>query len=199
MGCGHEHPDLLLPTSCLTCARKTVLVRCTMDFFTSPGSAPARPHAFLLTRFPPERRAPEVFAAWFRNFVEVRDEEGAERCLATAIEVGVSREEIASMIFAAATDHVYIDGWSRRGFRQQGLRTAGSPGLGDGRPGSAEPGAWNGAALAAARSSASGAIPSISPQWSGKRGRDCLVCLAGGHEKLGSWNEADSLASEDVG
>ena len=51
-----------------------------------------------------------MFALWFRNFIEVRDEEGAERCLATAIEVGVSREEIASMIFAAATDHIYLDG-----------------------------------------------------------------------------------------
>ena len=51
-----------------------------------------------------------MFASWFRNFIEVRDDEGAERCLAAAIEVGVSREEIASMIFAAATDHIYLDG-----------------------------------------------------------------------------------------
>ena len=70
------------------------------------GKAPR----FPIDALPTGETRPEVFASWFRNFIEVRDEEGAERCLATAIEVGVSREEIASMIFAAATDHIYLDG-----------------------------------------------------------------------------------------
>ncbi len=70
------------------------------------GKAPR----FSIEPLPTEERRPEVFASWFRDFIDVRDEEGAERCLATAIAVGVSREEIAGMIFAAATDHVYLDG-----------------------------------------------------------------------------------------
>jgi hypothetical protein len=46
--------------------------------------------------------------AWFRQFVEVRDGEGAERCLATALQAGASAAEIADMLFAAATDHRYL-------------------------------------------------------------------------------------------
>ncbi len=46
--------------------------------------------------------------AWFRQFVEVRDSEGAERCLATALQQGANDQEIAAMLFAAATDHRYL-------------------------------------------------------------------------------------------
>ncbi len=44
---------------------------------------------------------------WFRQFVEVRDEEGAERCLVSAIRLG-DRAAVADMLLAAATDHRYI-------------------------------------------------------------------------------------------
>ena len=53
---------------------------------------------------------PEVFKEWFRGFIEVRDAEGAERCLRTAIDLGIPSREIADMVFAAATDRVYLDG-----------------------------------------------------------------------------------------
>ncbi len=46
---------------------------------------------------------------WFRQFVEVRDGEGAERCVASAIEAGADARVMADMLFAAATDHRYID------------------------------------------------------------------------------------------
>ena len=52
---------------------------------------------------------PEVFKKWFRNFIDVRDEEGAERCLQTAIQLGLPSKNIADMVFAAATDHIYLD------------------------------------------------------------------------------------------
>jgi nitrite reductase/ring-hydroxylating ferredoxin subunit len=45
---------------------------------------------------------------WFRQFVEVRDSEGAERCIATAVRDGCDRAAIADMLFAAATDHRYL-------------------------------------------------------------------------------------------
>ena len=70
------------------------------------GKAPR----FTVDPLPTSETRPEVFAGWFRNFINVRDDEGAERCLVTAIECGVSREDIAGMIFAAATDHIYLDG-----------------------------------------------------------------------------------------
>src|SRR5207245_1514848 len=46
---------------------------------------------------------------WFRRAVEVRDEDAAERVLQTAIATGADPSELADMLFAAATDHVYLD------------------------------------------------------------------------------------------
>jgi nitrite reductase/ring-hydroxylating ferredoxin subunit len=46
---------------------------------------------------------------WFRQFVEVRDAEGAERCIASAVQSGAGDRALAGMLFAAATDHRYID------------------------------------------------------------------------------------------
>src|SRR5918912_993547 len=48
--------------------------------------------------------------AWFRQFVEVRDAEGAERCLVSAVRAGGGSAKLADMLFAAATDHRYIRG-----------------------------------------------------------------------------------------
>ena len=45
---------------------------------------------------------------WYRNFIEVRDAEGAERCVISAIKAGATPAEMADMLFAAATDHRYI-------------------------------------------------------------------------------------------
>ena len=68
-----------------------------------------RPPRFLVDPLPTGETRPEVFKQWFRGFIEVRDDEGAERCLRTAIDLGISRREIADIVFAAATDRVYID------------------------------------------------------------------------------------------
>ncbi len=46
---------------------------------------------------------------WFRQFVEVRDAEGAERCIVSAVRAGADQRQMAQMLFAAATDHRYID------------------------------------------------------------------------------------------
>jgi nitrite reductase/ring-hydroxylating ferredoxin subunit len=45
---------------------------------------------------------------WLRGFVEVRDAEGAERCIVSAVRAGYSPREVADMLFAAATDHRYL-------------------------------------------------------------------------------------------
>ena len=47
---------------------------------------------------------------WFRRFVEVRDQEAAERSLRTAIEAGLPPQQVADMVFAAITDHLFVDG-----------------------------------------------------------------------------------------
>lgn len=51
----------------------------------------------------------ERLKTWFRRAVEVRDEDGAERVLQTAIAGDASPFELADLLFAAATDHVYLD------------------------------------------------------------------------------------------
>ena len=45
---------------------------------------------------------------WFRRFVEVRDAEGAERCLVSALRGGADCRQAADLLFAAATDHRYL-------------------------------------------------------------------------------------------
>ena len=46
---------------------------------------------------------------WFRQFVEVRDAEGAERCLSSAVRAGASQTQLAQMLFTVVTDHRYVD------------------------------------------------------------------------------------------
>lgn len=50
-----------------------------------------------------------MLQTWFRQFVEVRDAEGAERCLASAIRAGASQIQLAQMLFTVVTDHRYVD------------------------------------------------------------------------------------------
>ena len=45
---------------------------------------------------------------WFRQFVEVRDADGAERCIVSAVRAGGSSAQLADLLFAAATDHRYL-------------------------------------------------------------------------------------------
>jgi nitrite reductase/ring-hydroxylating ferredoxin subunit len=65
-------------------------------------------------RFPleplPGEADPERLSRWFRSFIEVRDAEGAERALVSAVRAGATPEQLADMLFTAATDHRYIDG-----------------------------------------------------------------------------------------
>ena len=72
-------------------------------------SAGQPPH-FPLEPLPGRAPGPARLAVWFRNFIDVRDAEGAERALASAARGGASPHELADMLFAAATDHRYLDG-----------------------------------------------------------------------------------------
>ena len=47
--------------------------------------------------------------AWFRQFVEVRDAQAGERAIVSALRAGANDKQIADMLFAAATDHRYLD------------------------------------------------------------------------------------------
>lgn len=52
----------------------------------------------------------ERLKVWFRQFVEVRDAEAAERTLRTAIECGMAPVKVAELVFSAITDHLFVDG-----------------------------------------------------------------------------------------
>jgi nitrite reductase/ring-hydroxylating ferredoxin subunit len=68
-----------------------------------------QPPRFPVAPLPTGETRPEVFTKWFRHFIDVRNAEGGERCLRTAIDLGLPARTIADMIFAAATDHLYLD------------------------------------------------------------------------------------------
>jgi nitrite reductase/ring-hydroxylating ferredoxin subunit len=72
-------------------------------------SAGEPPH-FPLEPLPGSTTDPDRLARWFRRFVEVRDAEGAERAVVSAVQAGASTAQLADMLFAAATDHRYLDG-----------------------------------------------------------------------------------------
>ncbi|MEH1858216.1 MAG: Rieske (2Fe-2S) protein [Nostoc sp.] len=46
---------------------------------------------------------------WFRQFIQVRDTEAAQRCLVSAVRSGANSKQIADMLFCAATDRRYLD------------------------------------------------------------------------------------------
>lgn len=59
----------------------------------------------------PTRSVPlDRLKTWFRQFIEVRDEEGAERTLLTAIADGHGPAAVADLLLAAATDHYFLAG-----------------------------------------------------------------------------------------
>ena len=51
----------------------------------------------------------ERLRSWFRENVEVRDADGAERVLRTAVAADCTPEQLTEMLTAAATDHRYLD------------------------------------------------------------------------------------------
>lgn len=71
-------------------------------------TADRSPH-FGVPPLPGESGDLPTLKRWFRQFIEVRDAEGAERCIVSAIRAGADDRQMADMLFAAVTDHRYID------------------------------------------------------------------------------------------
>ena len=51
----------------------------------------------------------DTLKRWFRQFIESRDAQAAERCITTALRLGANDQQMADMFFAAATDHRFLD------------------------------------------------------------------------------------------
>jgi nitrite reductase/ring-hydroxylating ferredoxin subunit len=69
-----------------------------------------QPPRFDLDPLPTAAVPVDRLKVWFRRFVEVRDSEGAERTLRTAIAAGAPPAAVADMLLAAATDHYFLAG-----------------------------------------------------------------------------------------
>jgi nitrite reductase/ring-hydroxylating ferredoxin subunit len=67
------------------------------------------PPRFIVRPLPSGTADLTTLKHWFRRFVEVRDAEGAERCIVSAVRAGANPLQMADMLFAAATDHRYLD------------------------------------------------------------------------------------------
>lgn len=63
---------------------------------------------FLIEPLPDAGTDIPTLKRWFRQFVLVRDAEGAERCVTTAIKIGASPQAVADMFFSAVTDYRYL-------------------------------------------------------------------------------------------
>ena len=68
-----------------------------------------QPPNFDLAPLETSARSPEHYLHWFRRFVETRSEASAERTLRTAIHIGLPPRAVADMVFAACTDHLFLD------------------------------------------------------------------------------------------
>lgn len=66
------------------------------------------PPRFMVRPLPDTAADFATLKRWFRQFVEVRDAEGAERCIVSAVRAGANHQQLADMLFSAATDHRYI-------------------------------------------------------------------------------------------
>lgn len=67
----------------------------------------------------------ERLTEWYRNCIEVRDTQGAERVLLTAIRQGASLEQLSEMMLMAATDHFYLDGGHTFDFHNKAFEAIG--------------------------------------------------------------------------
>lgn len=84
------------------------------DCAGEPPRFPIQPLPQALANF-------ETLKAWFRQFIAVRDAQGAERCLVSAIRAGFTSSQIAAMLFAAVTDYRFLDGGHALDFTNKAL------------------------------------------------------------------------------
>ncbi|TDF98640.1 Rieske (2Fe-2S) protein [Paenibacillus piri] len=72
----------------------------------SSGRAPRH----LLGPMPSASASADRLVQWYRSCVEVRDTQGAEKVLLTAIANGIPHDRLAEMMLVSVTDHFYLDG-----------------------------------------------------------------------------------------
>jgi nitrite reductase/ring-hydroxylating ferredoxin subunit len=69
----------------------------------------SEPPRFEISPLPTPWPELSTLKRWFRQFIESREAQAAERCVVTAIRSGANSSQMADMLFTAATDHRYLD------------------------------------------------------------------------------------------
>ena len=72
-------------------------------------SVQGQPPDFDIAALTTDEARPDQFRTWFRRFAEVRSRDAAERCLRTAAVAGLDDAQLADLLFAASTDHTFMD------------------------------------------------------------------------------------------
>lgn len=72
-------------------------------------STQGEPPDFDIAALQTDEDRPEQFRTWFRRFADVRSRDAAERCLRTAAAAGLDEVQLADLLFAASTDHTFMD------------------------------------------------------------------------------------------
>lgn len=81
------------------------------------GSAPRH----LLGSLSGYEGQPERLAEWYRQCIEVRDTQGGERVISTAVHAGMNRQQLSAMLMTAVTDHFYMSGGHALDFHNKAL------------------------------------------------------------------------------
>lgn len=66
------------------------------------------PPRYAIRPLPTENTDIATLKNWLRQFIQVRDDEGAERCVVSALRAGATPQQMADMLFSSVTDHRYI-------------------------------------------------------------------------------------------
>jgi nitrite reductase/ring-hydroxylating ferredoxin subunit len=69
----------------------------------------SEPPRFEISPLPQPWPDLSILKRWFRQFIESRDAQAAERCIVTAVRLGANSQQLADILFAAATDHRFLD------------------------------------------------------------------------------------------
>ncbi len=72
-------------------------------------STQGEPPDFDIAALQTDEDRPAQFRTWFRRFADVRSRDAAERCLRTAAAAGLDEIQLADLLFAASTDHTFMD------------------------------------------------------------------------------------------
>ena len=81
------------------------------------------PPFFVQESLSTEDISAERLTEWFRDNIEVRDSDGAERVLRAAIGEGLDESKIVGMLVAAVTDHLYLGTGHRLDFINKAFQT----------------------------------------------------------------------------